>query len=322
VDASVLETVLERQPMGEHAGKSGALLERVVLADGRRVVVKRFDPEHDFVMRLTGDRRGREVELWQAGLFDRLPPEACHAILGGWFEGGLGVLVMRDLGSTVLTWQDRLTPGRCRALLRGVVWLHRAFQGHPPGGLAPLASVVGLFEPKRIEPYAGTPLIDFALRGWQYWADVAPSEAGQRVLSLALDTRPLTEALTRRPLTLAHGDLAGVNCAFDGDRLTLIDWGMVTAAPGALDIGRFLAGCAHTIDLDRDAFLAAYREEAADLFDQDATRLALLAGLVWLGWNKALDIAEHPEPQIRERERGALPWWLARAEEGLELIPG
>jgi thiamine kinase-like enzyme len=180
--------------------------------------------------------------------------------------------------------------------------------------------VVGLFEPKRIEPYAGAPLIDFALRGWEYWADVAPGEAGERVLSLALDTRPLAQALTRRPLTVIHGDLAGVNCAFDGDELTLIDWGMATAAPGAVDIGRFLAGCAHTIDLDPDEFLAAYRDEAADLYDEDATHLALLAGLVWLGWNKALDIAEHPDPEVRERERAALPWWLARAAEGMELL--
>ena len=33
-------------------------------------------------------------------------------------------------------------------------------------------------------------------------------------------------------------------------------------------------------------------------------RLALLAGLVWLGWNKALDAAEHPDLAIRERESG------------------
>jgi len=35
---------------------------------------------------------------------------------------------------------------------------------------------------------------------------------------------------------------------------------------------------------------------------------------VWLGWNKALDIVEHPDPAVRERERAALPWWLHQAE--------
>ena len=43
-------------------------------------------------------------------------------------------------------------------------------------------------------------------------------------------------------------------------------------------------------------------------------RLGLLAGITWLGWNKALDIVEHPDPVVRERERAALPWWLHQAE--------
>ena len=53
----------ERQPLPDSDGKSGATLERAVLADGRSVVVKRFDPEADIVMRITGDGRGREVEM-------------------------------------------------------------------------------------------------------------------------------------------------------------------------------------------------------------------------------------------------------------------
>ena len=70
---------------------------------------------------------------------------------------------------------------------------------------------------------------------------------------------------------------------------------MATSAPGALDIGRFLVGCAHVLDVDRDAFLAMYREEAGDSYDEAGTRLGLLGGLVWQGWNKALDIVDHPD---------------------------
>ncbi len=120
-----------------------------------------------------------------------------------------------------------------------------------------------------------------------------------------------------RPMTMIHGDLATVNMAFEADHLTLIDWGMATSAPGALDIGRFLVGCAHVLDVDRDAFLAMYREEAGDSFDEAGTRLGLLGGLVWQGWNKALDIVDHPAEKVREREKAALPWWLDRAREAL-----
>ena len=60
--------------------------------------------------------------------------------------------------------------------------------------------------------------------------------------------------------------------------------------------------------------VALYRESARAAYDDAALRLGLLAGIVWLGWNKALDIVEHPDPAVRERERAALPWWLHQAE--------
>ena len=309
----------ERQPLADSDGKSGAMLERAVLADGRNVVVKKFDPEGDLVMRISVDTHGREVEMWESGLFDRLPADVGHAVIGGWFgDDGLGVLVMRDLGDSVYGWQTRVTPDRCRTILRSVTSLHRTFLGQPPDGLSPLEAVVGLFEPDRIRPYAEQKLIGYALRGWEIWADLVDDEVGEHVLRLANDTAPLTRALEQRPMTMIHGDLATVNMAFDDDHLTLIDWGLATAAPGALDIGRFLAGCGHVLDVDWDSFMAIYREEAGDVFDEDATRLGLLAGLVWLGWNKALDIVDHPHEDVREREKAALPWWLDRAREALD----
>ena len=309
----------ERKPLEDSDGKSGATLERAVLADGRKVVVKKFDPEGDIVMRISVDPHGREVEMWESGIFDRLPADVGHAVIGGWFgDDGLGVLVMRDLGDSVYGWQTQVTPDRCRTILRSVTSLHRTFLGQAPDGLSPLGAVVGLFEPNRIRPYAEQELIGYALRGWEIWADLVTDELGERVLALAHDTAPLTRALEQRPTTMIHGDLATVNMAFDDDHLTLIDWGLATAAPGALDIGRFLAGCGHVLDVDWDSFMGMYREEAGDVYDEDATRLGLLAGLVWLGWNKALDIVDHPHEDVREREKAALPWWLDRAREALD----
>jgi hypothetical protein len=257
--------------------------------------------------------------MWESGIFERLPADVGHAVIGGWFDDrGLGVLVMRDLGDAVYGWQTTVTPERCRTMLSAIASLHRAFHEQPPDGLTPLDKVVGLFEPARIRPYAHEELVGYALRGWEFWADLVTDEVGERVLSLAQDSAPLTRALQARPMTMNHGDLATVNMAFDSDRLTLIDWGIATAAPGAVDIGRFLAGCAHVLDVDMDTFVAMYREEAGDLYDEAATRLGLLSGLVWLGWNKALDIVEHPDEAVREREKAALPWWLDRARQALD----
>ncbi len=106
--------------------------------------------------------------------------------------------------------------------------------------------------------------------------------------------------------------------AFEADRpgcLTLIDWGVAAAGPAELDIGRLLAGCAHLFGAaGHDDLVALHREAAGAAYDDAALRLGLLAGIVWLGWNKALDIVEHPDPAVRERERAALPWWLHQAE--------
>jgi hypothetical protein len=168
-----LDTAVERVPLGNHAGKSGAALERVLLADGRRLVVKRLSPATDLLMALSGDSTGREYDVWASGLLDRLPAGVGHAVLDGWREADGAVLVMRDLGDTV-------------------------------------------------------------------------------------------------------------------------------------------------IDATREEVIAEYRALAGPADDEAALRLALLGGLVWLGWNKALDVAEHPDPVIRERERADLSWWVGQARRTLD----
>lgn len=328
VDPAVLDAALERAPVNDD-GRSGATLERVLLADGSRVVVKRFDPSVDLVMRLSGDEHGREVETFRRGVLDRLPATVLHAVVGGWFDAdGHGVLVMRDLGDAVLGWRSVVTREQARTMFRAVADLHAAFLGAAPEALTPLESVLSLFEPRRIRPYAGEPLVDYALRGWEYWPEVAPGEVGDRVLALAQDTTPLTAACRELTTTMLHGDLATVNMAFEPDRpgcLTLIDWGLAAVGPAEVDIGRLLAGCAHlfgpvggvpgeTIVERLDDLVGLQREVAGPAHDEAALRIGLLSGLTWLGWNKALDIVEHPDPAVRERERAALAWWLRQAE--------
>lgn len=320
MDPALLDAALDRSPLGED-GRSGAHLERVRLADGRRVVVKRYDPSSDLLMRMLGDGRGREIELFRSGVLDRLPPVVHHCILDGWYDAdGLGVLVMRDLGESVLTWHDRVPLSQARTLFQAVAQLHGAFAGRAPVTPTPLGDLLGLFEVPVLRRFAGADLVDAALRGWGYWPDVAPGEVGDAVLALAHDLTPLVEVCAGLPATLLHGDLSTVNMAFEPDRpgLTLIDWGMAAAGPAELDVGRLLAGCAHLFDGGLDDLLALHRESVGLAYDEQATRLGLLAGLVWLGWNKALDIVDHPDREVRERERTNLAWWLDQAGAALE----
>ena len=77
------------------------------------------------------------------------------------------------------------------------------------------------------------------------------------------------------------------------------------------------------VDVSREQMIADYREAAGPASDETAMRLALLAGLVWLGWNKALDAAEHPDPVLRHREAADLAWWVAQGRATLDagLLP-
>ena len=320
VGSELLESAVERVALGERGSSSGAGLERVVLPDGRAYVVTLASAESDLTLGLTGGTVSREYLLWRAGVLDRLPAGVDHAVVDAWQEGDTTVIVMRDLGAAVLTWDDRLTAGPSTWMVGRVAALHRAFLGDPPADLTPLDRALDLFAPHRISALAasGNELMEQATQGWEIFADKVPSDVAAPVLALLSDVGPLARALAARPLTLCHGDLATVNMAFEHDQLVLLDWSMPTAAPGSLDLARLLAGCSSVLEPSRDDVIAAYAAAAGPAYDEEAMGLAVLAGLVWLGWNKALDAHTHPEPAVRIRERADLDWWVRRSRAALD----
>ena len=318
IDRAALDSATAQGTLGED-GRSGAALERMTLVDGQPVVVKRYDPAADLVMRMIGDDHGREVEIFLSGVLDDLPPTVRHPILGAWYdEDGRGVVVMRDLGDAVLTWDDVLSPARLRFLLEGLADFHAAYRGRVDVLPTDLGDVVRLFEPDRIRPFAGNGLIDVALRGWEYFAEVAPDEVGQRVLALAMDGSPLVRALKGRPPTFLHGDASTVNLALEPGAVTMFDWGVATTGPAEMDVARLLVGSGHILEVTFDEFVAIQREVAGADHDERSLLLSLLAAIAWLGWNKALDIVEHPDEAVRERERQGLNWWLGQARLAFE----
>ena len=149
--AELLDDAIERTVLGEHVGKSGAALERVTLGDGRKVVVKRITPETDLTLAIFHQRFAHEFLLWRSGGLDRLPDNVGHVVIDGWTEGeDTTVIVMRDLGDAVLTWDDRLDGPACRWMLERVAALHRAYLGDPPVAVAPMTPLIELFAPTRI----------------------------------------------------------------------------------------------------------------------------------------------------------------------------
>lgn len=318
--SELLQQAVERSVVTRHDGRSGARLEHVRLADGTAYVVKRVTPASDLTLALTGGTVAREYLLWRSGALDRLPPGVDHAVVDGWVDGDTTVIVMEDLDDRVFTWRSRLSTDETDWVVARVAAMHRRFLGSPPAEVVPLERVLTLFAPGRIRGLAeaGNHLAGLACRGWEIFAQRVPADVAGPVLVLLEDPTPLVAALSAGPVTLTHGDLATVNMARDGDSLVLLDWALATAAPGALDIAWLLAGCSSVLEPSREHVLGTYAGLAGPACDIRSMRLALLAGLLWLGWNKALDAAEHPDPATRERERRDLDWWVREARETLE----
>ncbi|GAA4712545.1 hypothetical protein Prum_086960 [Phytohabitans rumicis] len=308
---------MSRTPLSEHDGRSGGTLERVVLADGRRLIVKRTTFAADLGRRLTGDIEGREYALWRDGVLDRLG--APHAIVDGWRDGEETVVVMRDLGAAVVGWDKVLTRAEVSLLLATVVAVHRAGAHAPGDPLLPLRTRIPFFAPARMRPVAAEfPLAAAVIEGWAHFADLADADVAGPVLALLDDPAPLVGALARRPHTLIHGDLWPVNTAFTGDGVVLLDWNLAGWAPPALDLMELLAGAgAANLAVTREEAIDEFRELCGAGHDEPGLRLALLSGLVEFGWNKALDAATDADPQRRDRHRADLDWWIRQARVAL-----
>ena len=317
--SELLQHAVERSVVIRHEGRSGARLEHVRLADGTGYIVKRVTPASDLTLALTGGTVAREYLLWRSGALDRLPPGVDHAVVDGWVDGDTTVIVMEDLGENVFTWKSHLSTDETDWVVARVAAMHRRYVGSPPDEVVPLDEVLTLFAPWRIRGLAeeGNELAGLACRGWEIFTRTVPADVAGPVLVLLEDPTPLAAALGAGPVTLTHGDLATVNMARDGDSLVLLDWALATAAPGALDIAWLLAGCSSVLEPSREHVLGTYAGLAGPAYDMRSMRLALLAGLLWLGWNKALDATEHPEPAKRRRERRDLAWWVHQARETL-----
>jgi len=319
VGPEVLAAAVERVPVEEHDGRSGASLERLRLGDGTRLVVKRTCRRTDLTMRLSGDDTGRELDLWAGGVLEELPSGVGHAVVGAWYDGDDAVLVMRDLADAVVTWDTPIGRADCRRIFAAAASLHDRFAGRKVDGLCSLDRRLSLFAPRTLRTVAPGehPLVDVALVGWERFADLVPADVSAAVSALHGDPGPLLGALTARGTTLTHGDLWLVNTAFEDGQVTLLDWSLATAAPGAFDFATFLMG-ASAVAVARDNLLDDIRQAQGGGYDDTALRLALLAALVDLGWNKALD-ATSDDDAVRRRETAELDWWVAQARHALDL---
>jgi hypothetical protein len=308
---SILDGALERGPFAGEGGRTGASFERAVLADGTAVVIKHVRSD-DWTPTLTGDV-GRLCRLWEDGVFARVPAPIDHATVAIEPFGDGIIIVMHDYSDAFLGDDRVLSRAENRRVLEAVDALHAEFWGEQVEGVMDVHDRFDVMSPKGISRFADvSPVAPLVIRGWELFADVAPSDVTEAVYALLEDPGPLTRELASRPQTLIHGDLRLHNLGLTPEKIVLFDWEVIGTAPPAVEIGWYLIIGATRIDATREQILHDYRDVAGERYDGYTMELGLIGGMLWLGWNKALDIVENPDPAIRAQERADLDWWIAR----------
>jgi hypothetical protein len=310
-----LNEIARREPL-THAGQSGTSLERIVLADGRRLVVKRLSGD-DWVARVTDDH-GREASLWTDGVLARMPREIDHAVLAAGREGTGTWLLMRDVSDELLPPDRRLTREESRRLLATFAAMHRRFAGERIHGTCSLEARIMLAAPATVAGEVdGVDYLPKILTvGWEVFAETVPADVAAAVLGAVDDPEPLARELSRCASTLIHNDLRGANLGLLSNRAIVLDWGLAGTGPCELDFAWYLFVNGWRIDATREQLVDDFRHAAADLHDPAALALAWLAQLCWHGPLLAHELVEASDEK-RERARDELGWWVARVREAL-----
>lgn len=312
MDDRYLATAVGRERIGAD-GRSGSRLERVSLSDGNTLVVKRMSPRYDRVAQATMDD-GREPRLFHSGVLDRLPPGAGHAIVDAWWEDDEWVIVMRDVSSGLIPNEHIATRPEVERALGALTALHRAYAPGPRlDGLCPLPAMLShLFPATMAAVRVRDEFPETVVRGWEIFHDIVPVDVSTGVHLMHGAPSELAARLGRFPTTFLHGDFWLVNCSILPSKVVFFDWGLATWGPPAVDVSVFLAGHGSRMEPTREEVLSRFAELSGSLHHPEATRLALSHGLALMGWNKALDAVEHPDPAVRDRERADLDWWISR----------
>jgi hypothetical protein len=286
-----------------------------VMIDGSSYVTKQISPHFDWISRATGDYGCRARYCWQSGLLDRLPDCIDHTTVAVAYEPETLTtsLLMHDVSAHLVPeGSDPIPLEQHRRFLDHMAALHASFWSVADSlpDLTPMTTRYVALSPltAEVEQSLGTSAEVPAMLA-SCWADLdrAAPDAALVARSIARDPWPLVVALSETPSTFVHADwkLGNLGSHPDG-RTILLDWQWPGTAPPCVDLAWYLAVNCDRLPESKDDAIAAYRDaleshgvDTTAWFDRQLA-LALLGGLVQLGWSKTHDDVE-------------LGWWAERA---------
>jgi len=321
--AAMVATATDRTPFHSSDGKSGSTFERLRI-DGAPYVLKSLSYDDDWIMRVTGDVDHRPFLSWRAGLYHQTPDCIDHTMVAMAVDGsGTSArlsMLMHDVGEYLIPeGDDVVAPEVHESFIDHMAAMHAHFWGwHDDVGLSPLAHRFRFFAPDNI---AGelrrdevSPVITVADHGWRLLADRAPAFSAIAA-TIHADPQRLAHALSRTPSTFVAGDwkMGNLGHHLDG-RTILLDWAYPGEAPGAWDLGWYLALNRARLPQSKEASIDAYRDalqrrgiDTAAWFDRQIA-LSLLGIAAAFGWEKA----HGDEDELR--------WWEDRAQHGMRQL--
>jgi hypothetical protein len=321
---------LDRLPFPAGRVVSGATFERAVLSDGSAVVLKHLPADGDWLTRFTRGE-GRARHLWESGVLGRAAAVVDHAVVDVAREDDHDVVVMRDVGASLLPRGDRLPAETVDDVLRGLASLHQAFEGCELGGLCTPADRHRIAAPAFHRADIGPnpcPFSAAVLHGWDHFGERVPADVASAIFAVLEDPAALGRELESvGASTLLHGDAKLGNVGLGDGRLVLIDWGELTSTgPAELDL-TWLAATATTppqrrgtwaIDAMPDELFRRYVEHAGGRVDPRALDLACIGQLAQQGFILAAFIAHAPDSAGGSRCSRLLDWWTARVRTALD----
>jgi Phosphotransferase enzyme family len=315
-----LGEVVEHEPLLSR-GWSGNILERLVLADGSRLVAKRIVPGSNWIDRHTADE-GREALLFRSGVLDRVHAAIDHTIVAAERDGEAWWVVMKDVSDSLLSDDKRLSRAESLRILAAANQMWEEFWGEQVPHLCPLRDRCRLFSPAIAESErAGLDLLPKQYEVfWEAFAEAVDFDVAEGVLSLHQDPEPLVAALEALGTTLVHADIRDEQIGLTPDRLILLDWGLATQGHPVVDLAWSICHNGWRTDATHDELVEDFRRVRAEHDDPRANELIGLVGLLMYGWVFGHSAAYHPNPTERDWAREELAWWVPQARRGLEAI--
>jgi hypothetical protein len=318
--ADLIAGATERTCLAEGAGKSGARLERMVIA-GQPYVLKRLDLAEDWTMRASGCLRGAPLLAWERGILARLPACINQPIVGVATEPGGCARLMRDVARWLVPVSDEpIGLGQHLRFLRHMAALHAAFwECGSECDVVPVMHRYLELSPwlARAEAAAGSEHLVPRLvgEGWPRLAEVAPAAAAIAT-PLAEDPGPLVEALDATPQTFVHSNWKLDNLGTDdAGRTVVLDWEQPGRGAPLSDLAWYLAINCRRLPQSKEDSITAYRAAleqrgiGTERWWERQLALCLLGALVQFGWEKALGGYDEE-----------LAWWEAQAVKAAPLL--